>query len=217
MRPYGLVRSERESLMSKKQETAEQEAAEKEQAADRESMATEESGGAGGEAQTPEQEIEALREEAKAQHENYLRAMAEVDNVRRRSEREVANAHKFGLEKFVAELLPVRDSLEMGLSASDQNGADAAALREGTELTLRMLGQVMEKFGVEEVNPEGDPFNPERHEAVATRETGSVEADTVVEVMQKGYLLNERVVRPAMVVVARAPSGDANSDPDNRG
>ncbi len=156
------------------------------------------------------EELEQLRREARENHENYLRAMAEVENVRRRGEREVANAHKFGLEKFVAELLPVRDSLEMGLKAGEQEQADVAALREGTELTLRMLGQVLEKFGVEEVNPKGEPFNPERHEAVTTLQTSEAEPDTVVEVMQKGYLLNERVVRPAMVVVARPPaeSGD---------
>jgi len=153
------------------------------------------------------EELEQLRSEARENHENYLRAMAELENVRRRGEREVANAHKFGLEKFVAELLPVRDSLEMGLKAGEQEQADVTALREGTDLTLKMFGQVLEKFGVEEINPEGEPFNPERHEAVATTPTGEVEPDTVVEVMQKGYLLNERVVRPAMVVVARPPAG----------
>ena len=152
------------------------------------------------------EELEALRREARENHENYLRAMAEVENVRRRGEREVANAHKFGLEKLIGELLPVRDSLEMGLQAGEQEKADVAALREGTELTLKMLVQVLEKFGVEEVNPEGEPFNPDRHEAVTTMQTSEAEADTVVQVMQKGYLLNERVVRPAMVVVARPPA-----------
>ena len=164
-----------------------------------------------GSAAEASEELEQLRREARENHENYLRAMAEVENVRRRGEREVANAHKFGLEKFVAELLPVRDSLEMGLKAGEQEQADVAALREGTELTLRMLGQVLEKFGVEEVNPEGEPFNPDRHEAVTTMQTSEAEADTVVQVMQKGYLLNERVVRPAMVVVARPPAESNDS------
>jgi molecular chaperone GrpE len=158
------------------------------------------------------EELERLRREARENHENYLRAMAEVENVRRRGEREVANAHKFGLEKFVAELLPVRDSLEMGLKAGEQEQADVAALREGTELTLKMLGQVLEKFGVEEINPEGEPFNPDRHEAVSTLQSAEAEPDTVVEVMQKGYLLNERVVRPAMVVVARPPAEAEGSE-----
>ena len=168
---------------------------------------------ANAESATDEAEVQKLRDEAQEHHNNYLRALAEVENVRRRSEREIANAHRFGLEKFVGELLPVRDSLEMGLNAAEGEAADAAALREGTELTLRMLSQALEKFGVTEVNPRGEPFNPERHEAVSVKQTDEVAADTVVEVMQKGYLLNDRLIRPAMVVVARAPAaGNGSGD-----
>ena len=132
-----------------------------------------------------------------------LRAQAELENVRRRAERDLAHAHKFALERFVSELLPVRDSLELGLAASAGEGAGAAGIAEGVELTLRMLEQAMEKFGVEAVDPAGDPFNPEFHQAMTMQESDTAESGTVLTVVQKGYLLNERLVRPAMVIVAK--------------
>jgi len=133
----------------------------------------------------------------------YLGAHAEMENLRKRTEREVQNAHKFALERFFSELLPVRDSLEMGLAAANGE-VDVAKLREGVELTLKQLAVAMEKFGAREVNPLGVKFNPSEHEAMALLPTDQVEPNTVAQVVQKGYVLNDRLIRPAKVIVAQA-------------
>ena len=149
---------------------------------------------------------DALAEARRAAQENLdraLRAQAEIENVRRRAERDLAHAHKFALERFVSELLPVKDSLELGLAASTENGATTTSIAEGVGLTLRMFEQAMEKFGIESIDPAGDPFNPEFHQAMTMQESGTAESGTVLTVVQKGYLLNERLVRPAMVIVAK--------------
>ena len=149
---------------------------------------------------------DALAEARRAAQENLdraLRAQAEIENVRRRAERDLAHAHKFALERFVSELLPVKDSLELGLAASAEKGATAAGIAEGVGLTLRMFEQAMEKFGIESIDPSGDPFNPEFHQAMTMQESDTAESGTVLTVVQKGYLLNERLVRPAMVIVAK--------------
>ncbi len=144
--------------------------------------------------------------QAKAdQHWNQLLlARAETENVRRRAERDVESAHKYALEKFVRELLPVRDSLELGLAATEGEQSDLGKIREGMELTLKVFGNALEKFGVKAVEPKGDKFNPELHQAMAMQETSDVEPNTVLTVYQKGYTLNDRLLRPAMVVVSRA-------------
>jgi molecular chaperone GrpE len=147
-------------------------------------------------------ELEAALRESTEAREQALRARAESDNVRKRVERDLQNTRKYALERFVEELLPVLDSLELGLAAAG-DGADAAQLREGSEITLRMFCGAVEKFGVREVDPSDQGFNPELHQAMSTREVPGVEAGTVVEVVQKGYLLNDRLVRPALVIVAR--------------
>ena len=133
----------------------------------------------------------------------YLSAQAELQNIRKRAERDLQNAHKFALEKFVNELLPVKDSLEMGIAATAES-VDLAKLREGSELTLRILATALEKFGVKEINPVGSRFNPELHEAMAMQPSKQAQPNTVLQVIQKGYLLNDRLVRPAMVIVAKA-------------
>ncbi|HPE71887.1 MAG TPA: nucleotide exchange factor GrpE [Candidatus Competibacter sp.] len=133
----------------------------------------------------------------------YLGAHAEMENLRKRAEREVQNAHKFALERFFGELLPVRDSLELGLAAAS-DAVDIAKLREGVELTLRQLTTAMEKFGAREVDPLGAKFDPGQQEAMAMLPTDQAEPNTVVQVVQKGYLLNERLIRPAKVIVAQA-------------
>src|SRR5699024_635396 len=153
--------------------------------------------------------LQQAEEEAEQNRDQALRAAAEADNVRKRAQRDVDAARKFALEKFVIELLGVRDSLDMGLKASEEQGADADKLAEGMELTGRMLATAMEKFGVEQVNPEGETFDPEQHEAVSMQETDAQGPNTVVSVMQKGYTLNGRVLRAAMVVVAKAPADGA--------
>jgi molecular chaperone GrpE len=133
-----------------------------------------------------------------------LRVRAELTNMQRRSQRELENAHKFGLEKFVRELLPVKDSLEIGLNATDGEDLDLDKLREGMEMTLKLFSDTVGKFGVTEIDPVGEPFNPEYHQAMSTQPAGEgVEANTVLTVYQKGYLLNDRLIRPAMVVVAK--------------
>lgn len=142
-----------------------------------------------------------------------LRAEAELQNVRRRAERDVENAHKFGLEKFVANLLPVADSLEKSIEAVDQaqgiEDAAARAIMEGVGLCRKMLLDVMAKEGVAVVDPEGEPFDPNLHQAMSMVDVPDAEPGSVVAVVQKGYTLNGRLVRPAMVMVSRgSPSQD---------
>jgi molecular chaperone GrpE len=148
--------------------------------------------------------LEDARNKADEHWNQLLRTRAEMENMRRRMQRDVEQAHRYGLEKFVAELLPVKDSLERGLEAAGE-AQDVAALRAGTELTLKMFQSAMEKFGVKEVNPLGEPFNPELHEAMTMQERSDVEPGAVAMVVQKGYTLNDRLIRAAMVIVARAP------------
>ena len=133
---------------------------------------------------------------------HYLSSQAEIQNIRKRAERDLANAHKFALERFINELLPVKDSLEMGIAAVNET-SDVAKLQEGSELTLKMLATAIEKFGVQEINPLGDKFNPELHEAMAMQPSQQAAPNTVLQVIQKGYTLNQRLVRPAMVIVAQ--------------
>jgi len=149
--------------------------------------------------------LEDARNKADEHWEKVLRLQAELENSHRRAKRDVENAHKFGLEKFAQELLPVKDSLEMGLAAAEGSDHEVAdKLREGTELTLKMFTSVMEKFGIKEVNPLGEPFNPEWHQAMTMQPSTEHEPNTVMAVMQKGYLINDRLLRPAMVVVSKA-------------
>ncbi len=176
-----------------------------------------EEAGAPGEAGAPQAEsveelqllLEDARNKADENREALLRARAEVDNLRKRNERDVENAHKFGTEKIVAELLPVWDSMELGLAAASEEGVDIAKVREGMELTLKMLVTAMEKSGVAQVDPAGQPFDPELHQAMTMRESDQVPPGSVVDVVQKGYTLNGRLVRPALVVVAQAPEASA--------
>lgn len=143
--------------------------------------------------------------EAKA-NENWdavLRAKAELENLQRRAEKDVANAHKYGLEKFVLDLLPVMDSMERGLE-SCADAKDTKTIHHGMQLTVDMLLKSLNKFKVEQINPLGKDFDPEQHEAMTIKENKSVKPNTVVEVMQKGYLLNGRLIRPALVIVAKS-------------
>ena len=157
-----------------------------------------------------ESELHAMLEDARNKADEHwdqcVRLQAEIENLRKRSARDLENAHKFALEKFASDLLPVRDSLEMGLSALQGDVTDPAKVKEGSELTLKMLGGAMEKYGIVEVNPEGERFNPEFHEAMSMQERADVEPNTVITVVQKGYLLNDRLIRPAMVIVSRGSS-----------
>ncbi|MBA4503389.1 nucleotide exchange factor GrpE [Marinobacterium marinum] len=145
-------------------------------------------------------EVEALQKELA---ELQPRTQAEIQNIRRRAEQDVEKAHKFGLEKFANELLPVVDSLERAIEASQGEDEAVKAIREGVEMTLNMFLSSMGKFNVEQVDPQGQPFNPEHHQAMSMVPADGVEPNTVVTVVQKGYLLNGRLMRPAMVMVAK--------------
>ena len=193
--------------MEKERETAETEAVAEE--LDASGVPTAGEGPAGGDAKTPSHEelqlmLEDARNKADENWNQLVRSQAEIENLRRRQGRELENAHKFALERFVNELLPVRDSLELGLGAASEEGAVADKLREGMELTLKLLTDVMTKFGVEQVDPVGETFNPERHQAMTMQPRSDVPPNTVVSVVQKGYVLNGRLVRPAMVIVSSA-------------
>ena len=148
--------------------------------------------------------LEQARAKADEHYEQMVRAHAELDNLQKRHARDLENAHKFALDKFVAELLGVWDSLELGHSAALDEGADVTKLREGTELTLKMLGDVMAKFGVQQIDPINQRFDPEYHQAMSMQPRADVPPHTVVAVVQKGYTLNGRLVRPAMVMVSQA-------------
>lgn len=166
--------------------------------------------GAGTGSGSPEELRRQLAElEAKAEENwgRYVRAQAELENLRKRSQRELENAHKYAVERFATELLPVRDSLELGLTHS-QEEAEAQKLHEGMELTLKMVDQLMDRLNIREINPQGEPFNPEYHQAMSTQENAEVPPNTVIAVMQKGYTLNDRLLRPALVIVSQAPKSD---------
>jgi molecular chaperone GrpE len=148
--------------------------------------------------------LEDARSKADEHWDQLMRTRAEMDNLRKRSQRDLENAHKFALERFAQELLQVWDSLELGHQAAQDEQADVQKLREGTELTLKLLSDVMNKQGVEQVDPQNQPFNPEFHQAMTLQERDDVPPNTVVGVVQKGYLLNGRLLRPAMVMVSKA-------------
>jgi len=151
----------------------------------------------------PAEELAKARAEAEENWAKYLRVVAELENVRKRNARELEKARNFGVEGLATELLSVADSLQMALST----GADAPAetLLEGGRNTLKQLETAMEKYGVTELFPEGEPFDPELHEAMTTQPSDTAEPDTVLTVIQRGYQLNGRLLRPARVIVAKAP------------
>lgn len=154
----------------------------------------------------PDERLAAAQAEIESLRDHLLRVQAEAENVRRRAHRDVENAHKFALERFCSELLPVIDSLEKAVEIIRKGeSADAATIAEGVELSLKMFLGVMAKAGVEQLNPLGEPFDPQRHEAMAMVPNPHAEPNSVMDVMQKGYLLNGRLVRAAMVVVTKAP------------
>lgn len=140
------------------------------------------------------------------QKDSVIRAKAEVDNVRRRAAQDVEKAHKFALEKFAAEMITVVDNLERGLATIDANDESQKATYEGMDLTLQGLLSGLEKFGVQSIDPQDQPFNPELHQAMSMQEVEGVAPNTVIAVMQKGYELNGRLIRPAMVMVSSASS-----------
>jgi molecular chaperone GrpE len=159
-----------------------------------------------------QKELEETKQKADENWNEYLRACAELENTKRRMQRDIENAHKYSVEKFVVELLPVKDSLELGLDASKEQNGNIEKLVEGTELTLKMFNDAVGKFGVEVIDPIDQPFDPELHQAMSMQESHLKPANTVLAVMQKGYTLNGRLVRPAMVVVSKGSAKAGKPD-----
>ena len=158
--------------------------------------------------------VEETQNKADQYYNDLLRARADLENFRKRAQRDIEHAHKFGLEKLVQEFLPVKDSVELGLSAAEKS-EDVSSLREGLELTLQMLSTAFERLGVNEVNPLGDKFDPNFHQAMTTQPNNEVEAGTVLNVVQRGYVLNERLMRPALVIVAATDSESTQTGDDD--
>lgn len=155
--------------------------------------------------ESEEELLQQLKDAEKKAEENWellLRTKAEMENLRKRTEKDLEKAHKYGIEKFVGEMLPVKDSMELGLAAQD---ATVDSLHEGMQLTMNMFNSALEKLGVKEINPQNEAFDPQLHQAMTMQESDEVDANTVLAVMQKGYMLNERLIRPAMVIVSKKP------------
>ena len=148
-------------------------------------------------------QLAAAEEQARNHWDQYLRSVAELENIRKRAQRDVEAAHRFGVEKLVQELIPVKDSLD--LAVENAGKSDAAALVEGQAATQRLFAKALEKIGVTEIDPVGQPFDANLHEAMAAQPSETAEPNSVLIVVQRGYSLNGRLLRPARVIVARAP------------
>ncbi|MGC0119057.1 nucleotide exchange factor GrpE [Pseudoalteromonas piscicida] len=149
-------------------------------------------------------ELETAKQTIDSQKDSVVRAAAELENVRRRAAQDVEKAHKFALEKFSNELLPVIDNLERAIEFSDKENETLKPVLEGIDMTIKTFADALAKFGVEAVNPQGEAFNPELHQAMSIQPSNDVSPNTVLAVMQKGYTLNGRLLRPAMVMVSKA-------------
>ncbi|MDH4254747.1 MAG: nucleotide exchange factor GrpE [Gammaproteobacteria bacterium] len=162
--------------------------------------------------ETPQDLVAAAEARAAENWDKYLRAVAELDNYRKRAARDLENAHKFAVERFAREILAVSDSLELGIAAGAE--ADSGVMLDGMLATLKLLQQTLEQFGIAVVDPLGEPFDPEFHEAMTMQPSADAEPGSVLTVFQKGYTLNGRLLRPARVVVARAPAEQGGGGTD---
>ncbi len=160
------------------------------------------------------QELAAAEQKAQDNWDKVLRAQAEMENLKRRSQKDLEDAHKFALNSFAKALLPVLDSLELGLQAANGDSEDVKKFREGSDLTIKQFEAAFAKFNIETLDPKGQPFNADQHQAMVMQETADAAPNTIVNVFQKGYMLNGRLLRPAMVVVAKAPEKQAEEKPD---
>ena len=167
------------------------------------------------ESEALKQELDEIRDEAKRNYDHYLRAVADLENYRKRAQREKEDLSKFANERILREILPAIDNLERAVEHARQEGADGQGLLQGVEMTLGQFSKALEKFGVTPISSVGEPFDPARHEAMGQIEVADQAPNTVVQELQKGYLLHERLLRPALVMVAKAPSAPAGDD--NRG
>jgi molecular chaperone GrpE len=157
------------------------------------------------------QELAAAEQKAQDYWEKVLRAQADMENMKRRTQKDLEDTHKFALTGFAKELLPVLDSLELGLQAATGDSTEVKKFREGSELTLKQFSAAFSKFNIEILNPLGQPFNAEHHQAMVMQEVKDAAPNTVINVFQKGYMLNGRLLRPAMVIVAKAPQEPENN------
>ncbi len=162
-----------------------------------------------------EKQLKQAEKKAEESWDKAVRAKAEMENLKRRAQKDLESAHKYGLEKFAKELLSVIDSLELGIQASTSDNPEVVALREGSELTIKQFEAVFAKFNIEAIDPTGEAFNPELHQAMTTQPSADVEPNTVLNVFQKGYVLNGRLIRPAMVVVSKAAESSVKPDDDS--
>lgn len=160
-----------------------------------------------------QKQLEEAKQKAQENWDKALRIQAEMENLKRRTQKDLENAHKFGLEKIAKELLNVIDSLELGIQAAAGDSPEVAKLREGSDLTLKQFQTVLKKFNIEALDPTGEPFNPEHHQAMSMQPSNEQAPNTVLNVFQKGYLLNGRLIRPAMVVVAKADQDKPEDGP----
>jgi molecular chaperone GrpE len=158
---------------------------------------------ANNEEESIERQLERTQETVKDYWDQIMRLKAEMENNRKRSIRDIENAHKFALKNFTEALLPVIDSMDMGQQAAAAENASLKSIIEGTNMTETMFAQVLEKHGLKRLNPVGEKFDPEQHQAISMIEDKNVKSDHVISVMQKGFSLNDRLVRPAMVIVAK--------------
>lgn len=154
-----------------------------------------------GEENSIEDQLIAALKKADENWDQFLRTKAEIENLRRRNQKDVENAHKYGLEKLINEFIPIKEGIERGMAVED---ATVESLHEGMQLTLNMINDAFEKMSVEEIDPKDEKFDPECHQAMTMQPTDEVEPNTVLEVLQKGYRINDRLIRPAMVIVSKA-------------
>ncbi len=160
-----------------------------------------------------EQQLQEALAAAKENLDKFLRAKAETENIRRRAQIDVADAHKYAIERFAGELLAVRDSLELAKTVDLKDSKVVEQVLEGLDLTLKLMDAAFQKFALTVIDPQGQKFDPEKHQAMTLMETDTVPPNHVVKVVQKGYLLNNRLLRPAMVIVAKAKAQGAGEQP----
>ena len=180
-----------------------QEAVEQEQASEQQAQGDDNSAEA--EIAALHAELEAAKQTIEDQKDSVVRAAAEVENIRRRAAQDVDKAHKFALEKFAGDLLPVLDNLERAIEFADKDNEAIKPMLEGVEMTAKSFVEALGRFNVEVVEPQGETFNPDLHQAMSMQPSEDVAPNTVLAVMQKGYTLNGRLLRPAMVMVSKAP------------